>query len=281
MRKPTFQLMYESSFLGEVLASAFADRFSTEPAYKGALVLGDTCVGETTRRRMVLHARLAGRPPLNDQVLADVRDHYPDFSEMSLEVIRLRGFPSDSSATHREYFRSALTGSESTRLERDLLSCGSSHYVFTFVNRIFRGAWLEPPITLLNAHPGVLPFARGVGALEQIAATGNAEWFTEAVGATVHYIGNAIDAGPIVRCQRVANPFAFGSLSALRAFIFLLAFDMMGDIASGLISHPCVVPVGILSTQRTEYPCFRSADRTIELREKAAATFLRMKATQP
>lgn len=274
---PTFHLLYERSFLGSVLASVFHRRFDAHSGYCGALVLGESPPASAADEKQVLHGVYGGRKDLNADELMYARSRYRDFNDTSEQIVKQFGFPSQSDfEPHRaKYIGARLEEAHDVALA--LSERGTEHYVFCFADQIFRGVWLRPPITLLNGHPGVLPFGRGVGALEQIAATGDRAWFGLAAGVTVHFITAEIDAGPIVRSQRLREPYSFDSLQQLRAFVFVLLFELMADVAEALPRDGRSVPVGVSPEGRNQYPCFRRRDRTTELKERAATTFLSMK----
>jgi phosphoribosylglycinamide formyltransferase-1 len=278
MIENTFHIMYEPSFYSSFFASFFQARFGRCHQFSGALILAPSNGSDEVEQKRALHTQLNGLRMLSRDQIDSVRAAYPDFSELSLDMIRAYGFPALSSidVPRARFIESRLSDVPET-IVGDLTAKGPSHLVFTFVNQIFRGRWISSNLKLVNAHPGVLPFARGVGALEQIAAQGDRKWFSEAAGATIHYIDKSIDAGPIIRIQRFVNPFSFETLSQLRAVNFGIAFHLMADLASALCSYSGSLPSGVCSVDAERYPLFRRADRTRELAERAANNFLAMK----
>jgi len=274
----TFQIMYEPSFYSGFLASLFHARFGGCDRFLGALVLADPPGPDDVECARALHARLNGLHALDADGIDAVRDMYGDLSELALQMVRACGFPAlpGIGMPEARFIGASLSNLDEAVID-SLASRAPRHIVFTFINQIFRGKWIDANIRLVNAHPGVLPFARGVGALEQIAASGDRQWFANAAGATIHYIDASIDAGPIIRTERFVDPFSFDSLSHLRAVNFDAAFRLMADLAGALISYPDSLPAGVRSIEARRYPVFRRADRTPELAERAARNFLRMK----
>ena len=274
----TFQVMYEPSFLSSVLLSEFERRFRNEPAYLGPIILGNPTDADVFAAKQELHRKLDGKQMLNEADIASAKRFYSDFSAMSLAHIVQAGFPplAEDEANSIAWAAPSVMDERNATLIERIRERGARHYVFCFVDQIFRGTWLTEPIKLLNGHPGVLPYARGIGALEQIAATGDAQWFALAAGSSVHFINAFVDAGPIVRCQRLSAPFSFRSLAHLRAFNFSSMFKLMAEVASDLIRAHGVEPVGIPTIEARTYPCFLRRQRTEELRRTAEDRYLVM-----
>jgi len=270
--------MYEPSFYSGFLASLFHARFGACDRFLGALVLARAPEPDEVEAMRAVHARLNGLHALDDEGIDAACNVYGDFSELALQMVRDYGFPALAGIDLPKLrFIGANLADVDDAVIDSLAARAPRHFVFTFISQIFRGKWIDANIKLVNAHPGVLPFARGVGALEQIAASGDRRWFAKAAGATIHYIDASIDAGPIIRAERLEDPFSFDSLSHLRAVNFGVAFRLMADVADALISCPDSLPAGVRSIDARRYPLFRRADRTRELAERAARNFLHMK----
>ena len=89
---------------------------------------------------------------------------------------------------------------------------------------------------IYDAHSAVLPYARGMFAIEQVAATGDIDHFRNAAGATVHVVDEGIDTGPIVRRERLADPFGASSIWECKAQSFILGFDLLLEGAEAVTS---------------------------------------------
>lgn len=82
---------------------------------------------------------------------------------------------------------------------------------------------------IINAHSAVLPFARGMYAIEQIAALGIPKIMENAAGATIHYVDTGIDTGSIIRREKIGNIWMHKSIWAVKEESYLLAFQLLEE----------------------------------------------------
>lgn len=64
--------------------------------------------------------------------------------------------------------------------------------------RLLSGGFLSRFPATINIHPSLLPDFKGLGAVERALKSGVAE-----TGVTVHYVTEEVDAGPVIRQERV------------------------------------------------------------------------------
>ena len=271
--------MYEPSIYAAFFVSIFHAHFSRSPNFLGAIVVSippDVTVLEGKRS---LHKELGGIRKLDPRTFDRVRLLYPDLNETSILMIQAFGFPSvaDVGMPKTQFIGPDISPGAVTELIESFIRRSPQHFIFTFIDKIFRGDWIDPRLKLVNGHPGVLPFARGIGALEQLAALGDRDLFCQAAGATIHYIDDKVDAGPVIRCQRLLEPFSYESLSQLRAFNFKLVFDLLADVGGTLLIYPDSLPHGVRPENFDAFPLYLRSHRTLEVRTNAAIKFLAMK----
>jgi len=80
---------------------------------------------------------------------------------------------------------------------------------------------------IVNAHSAILPNAKGMHAIEQVAATCDLNSFIDSCGATLHYIDNGIDTGNIIKKEHLKNPLSYKDIWEVKAESYLLAFNML------------------------------------------------------
>jgi phosphoribosylglycinamide formyltransferase-1 len=158
------------------------------------------------------------------------------------------------------------------------LCAGRTLFVFVFLDQLLAPWWISTTDSrVVNAHSAVLPFARGMYAIEQLAAQQDPDKFAEAAGATVHYVDNTVDGGPIIRAERLIAPFEYRSIWELKAYALMLAFDLLISVAERLISDPQAVPVGLQVPSVSLGPCFRAAQFDTTARRLADVGYAAMK----
>ena len=119
-------------------------------------------------------------------------------------------------------------------------------FIFVFLDKILSPWWIKlAKGNIINAHSAVLPYARGMFAIENMAYQGDFEKFQQAAGASIHYIDEGIDTGRIIKAIRFKNPFAFESLSEVKAYSYKLAFDLLIQQAWEILENTQTQSVGI------------------------------------
>jgi phosphoribosylglycinamide formyltransferase-1 len=150
-----------------------------------ALRIGVLASGRGSNFRAIAEAVAAGRVPATVAVLLSDRAGAP-----ALEIARTHGVPArfvdPGEHPSREAFAKALIGAlEEHRVDLVCLAGYMRILTSTFV-RHFAGR-------LLNIHPSLLPAFPGLHAARQALAHG-----VKMSGATVHFVDDGVDTGPIV-----------------------------------------------------------------------------------
>ena len=152
--------------------------------------------------------------------------------------------------------------------------------IFVCATQILKPWWIElTQSQLFNCHSAVLPYARGMYAIENIAAQGDINQFKQAVGATVHYIDEGIDTGAIIRAQRVIDPFQFDSIWELKAYSYLLGFRLYIETAHEILADCETMSAGILPNPKLQGPNFSIKDFTPDKQRQAVTSYLLMKSS--
>src|SRR5579859_607244 len=116
--------------------------------------------------------------------------------------------------------------------ERATFSIANIPFVFVFLDQLLDPWWIElTDSRIINGHSAVLPYARGMFAIENVAISQNIEAFKKAAGATVHYIDTGIDTGPIIRAERLIDPLRFSSIWELKGRTFTSVFNLLIEVA--------------------------------------------------
>lgn len=274
----TFQVIIEPG-----LQSAFiCDRISALralPGFKGLLVAADAPSAQVVADERAFHRRFAGvRDP--SVLIPAAPASYGPVSGTTAALLRIAGAPTLSASLFPD---AEFLGSELARVSDEVLhgiaSHGSRHLVFLFADQILDSRWLDH-VNLVNAHPGVLPYARGVGALEQIAASGDQSHFLRAAGATLHHMTGRIDVGPIVASRTLSDPLSFGTLAEMRAANFLLLFDLLAATAAQHCTMGDAWPAGITCADAEAFPLYKRRMRTPELQQTAERAYQAFKIGQ-
>jgi phosphoribosylglycinamide formyltransferase-1 len=267
----TFQVIVETGLQSAFVCERLLQAVNCA-GFRGLLVAGSAPTEEITQAELAFHEGFGGHR-YGPHVDAALPPSYRPLSPTTAEMLVLEGVPSVSVSSFpgAEFLGAPLSGVPERTL-RGIRSHGSRHLVFAFVDQIFDSRWLQQ-VRLVNAHPGILPFARGVGALEQIAATGDCELFMRAAGATLHYVTEHVDAGPIIATRALHDPLSFRSMVELRAANFLLLFDLIAATAADHCHEIGPLPRGLVRADAKAYPLYKRNMRTAELQLAAEAAF--------
>jgi phosphoribosylglycinamide formyltransferase-1 len=244
MRQPFF-LMAEDTFHATYLVTRWLDAFSDSADFGGVVLREQP--GEWAAARADFHRRYEGKTDLDADGWRALADLYPGLTATERAMIGEFGIPGRGVANGSD---TVFLGRPNGPHAREWLArqCAAARpYLFIFIDRILAPWWIE--LTggrILNGHSAVLPHAKGIHSIEQIAAAGDAGLFADAAGATVHYIDNGVDTGPIVRAERFRDPFGFDSIWSCKAHAFMLTFDLLIDTARDLGRRPTTAPAGVV-----------------------------------
>ncbi|MCB0317407.1 MAG: hypothetical protein KDD56_01535 [Bdellovibrionales bacterium] len=206
--------------------------------------------------------------------------YYGTLSSSELAMLDLYGDPdyyiSPSSKVH--FIERNLNSDQALSQVRDIIDIRENEKVFilVFLDTILRESWIDfSKGNLVNAHSAVLPYARGMHAIEQVVANGKSDEIMKVSGATVHYIDSGVDTGPIIYAERILNPFQYKSIWHLKAACYMLSFKLLLKVANDLMSNPNTLPVGTIVASDILGPNYLKKDFSSDLQKTAENSFLK------
>jgi phosphoribosylglycinamide formyltransferase-1 len=273
-----FVLLTEDTFHASYLVARWQEEFGDEPACNGVLLRATKPTDEFLLDRKDFHLRFREQHTLDRPAWSRLERLYPGLDEADRAMVTAFGVPPGPPGRDWMEFLGCDVNGEVARewLAKQCVG-GRELFIFVFLDRILEPWWIELTHSrIVNSHSAVLPGARGMFAIEQIAATRDLERFRRSVGATAHYVDTGVDTGPIVLGERFAEPFSFTSIWDCKAHSFRLAFDLLIRLSRQLITRPATVPIGT-GQDRTFGTEFKRADFTPERRRQAEFGYLEMR----
>jgi phosphoribosylglycinamide formyltransferase 1 len=271
-------LLTEPDFYATYLVSAWLARASDDTGPGQVLIRDRLASPGLYGARWEFHRAHAGEHQLPGSAWQELGRLYPALGETEREMIRSIGVPGLPEPRGKIQFIGRDINSPTTRrwLEGQC-EPGRKPFFYISLERILAPWWIEISHgRIANAHSAVLPFARGTYAMEQIAAAGNADHFIRSAGATIHYVDDGVDTGPIIRAERLQDPFNFRTIWDCKAHSLLLAFDLLVGLATDMRARPGSIPVG-LAVHPGDAREYRRAGFTDGLRAAAETNYLAFK----
>jgi phosphoribosylglycinamide formyltransferase 1 len=206
-----FFLMTENSFHPTYLVSQWYTRFQRNPFFRGILIRDDKNDASQHSKEQ-FHQLHQNEKLLASDSLQEIQTLYGGLSKTEEAMIRLFGIPAlAQSSFQKSIFLGKTINSEKVKkwLQIECKNEGGI-CIFVFLDKILSPWWIElTEGNIINAHSAVLPYARGMFAVENMASRGDIEEFKRVAGASVHYVDEGVDTGPIIRAVRIKNPFEF------------------------------------------------------------------------
>jgi phosphoribosylglycinamide formyltransferase-1 len=176
----------------------------------------------------VIHEKLSQKKRLSEGDIKVLSAVYGDLSEAERALIGMMGVPKcHVFSLPADYVVSDLNSADMERVlrqESETVPLAAA----IFLDCILKPWWLEVfQRRIVNAHSAVLPHARGMFAIEQTSAKGDIDAFTQAVGASIHYIDNGVDTGPLIAGVPLDDPWQYESIAEIKAASYLLAFQLL------------------------------------------------------
>ncbi|MFH8342932.1 formyltransferase family protein [Streptomyces sp. AM6-12] len=275
----TCVLMSEGSFHATYLMSLWLEEFGAAPSFGGVFIRDDPGRAGLYRQRIAFHLAHAGKRDLTPSEWEKLRHLYEDLGETDEAMLRMYGVPSlpGDLPERLGFLGENLNAANVRSWAEDLCRREPTPYFFVFLDRLLAPWWIElAPGRIINGHSAVLPHARGMYASEQVAAERNMERFRLCVGATVHFVDNGVDTGPLIRAERLRDPFAFRTLWECKGASFWTAFDLLVGVARDVSLRSGTLPAG-LRVVAPDDRAFRSKDFDASRRLAAVAGYVSMK----
>jgi phosphoribosylglycinamide formyltransferase-1 len=272
-------LMTENNFHATYLVTKWLDTFEQDHI---SVVLRESELPEPLlRERAIFHRNHKGEHSLSPRAEREVTRLYSDFGPTEAAMIEAFGVPAHTvtDAPDTAYLGKKINAPSVREWLARECSGPVKPFFFIFLDRMLAPWWIElAESRIINSHSAVLPVARGAHAIEQIAADRDFDRFSAAVGATAHYIDNGVDSGPVVGGARFSDPFRFNSIWDCKAHQFMLAYDVLIEVADQLRKRPGTVPLGARIEVDDTYPDFKFAEFTAQRRRQAELGYLAMRA---
>ncbi|KAA2254630.1 hypothetical protein F0L68_29815 [Solihabitans fulvus] len=273
-------LMTENTFHASYLVTKWIDTFAGSPGNAGVVLREAPLSAELRRARAEFHRQHQGRRELTSQAWRDLEQLYPGLSETERAMVAAFGVPAHTVAEEPNTVFIGRKANDASVKEwlADQCSGPVKPFFFIFLDRMLAPWWIDlTGSRIINAHSAVLPIARGAHAIEQIAAAQDVKRFSASVGATAHYVDTGVDSGPIVAGARFNDPFQFDSIWDCKAHLFMLAFDVLANVAKQLTERPSISPLGIVPDLTGSCRDFKFAEFTEERRRQAELGYLAMR----
>ncbi|MFP1811594.1 formyltransferase family protein [Lonsdalea quercina] len=223
-----------------------------------------------------VHAELSRKSNLTDKDLNILRRAYNGLSLSEEYLAKIYGVPS-LHAMSSTFLIDTQNLSEDFLIEhQEEIKKYSPDGAIIFLDVILGRYWLDFfKNRIVNAHSAVLPFARGMYAIEQTAALGISNEMENAAGATIHYVDSGIDTGAIIKSEKIKNLWMKESIWAVKGESYLLAFRLLDDYLFG--ENKFTLTDAISGHGHKPGPLFMSKTFTPEKQKIAEQRFLEMK----
>jgi phosphoribosylglycinamide formyltransferase 1 len=274
-----FVLLTEDTFHASYLVARWQEEFGAEPACNGVLLRATVLTDELLLARKAFHAQFREHHTLDEPTWSRLEKLYPGLNEADRAMVAAFGVPPGPAGHDWMGFLGPNVNGQGARdwLTKQCVG-GRELFIFVFLDRILEPWWIELAHSrIVNAHSAVLPGARGMFAIEQIAASRDLERFCRSAGATAHYVDAGVDTGPIILGERFADPFDFTSIWDCKAHSFSLAFDILIRLSRQLVARPGIVPIGTNQDPAMVSTGFKRADFTLERRRQAEFGYAEMR----
>lgn len=242
-----FYLLTENTFESCYFISRFIEEFKQSRNFLGVLIVEDRPADSILQGRKLFHSEYAGQTEWSDDMEKRWLGLYQPLNESSRRMIRLYGVPAYAITHHADtiFLGSDVNGKFAKTSLKEL--CGDAiPWLVTYLPKILKPWWIDiTQSRVLNCHSAVLPYARGVYSIENVAALKDIEAFQQAAGITIHYIDEGVDTGPIIRAERLANPFRFHSIWELKAQLYMTGIEWYIQTVRDIAGPVGTIPAGI------------------------------------
>lgn len=274
-----FYVIVDDIFNNSYLLQKTFEKFSKNSEFLGVLFRSDNKA--LLNDKIQFHQRYKGQKELDNNVISQLQHLYGSLSNTEKNMIERYGIPELSKDLLNKsiYIGGNLNNKEFEHWVKNESETYPDLEIFISIDQILKPFWLKYA-TIINTHPAVLPYARGMCALEQTVAKGNVDIIKKTAGATVHFIDEGIDTGSIIIARRIINPFASNSLADLKGRCYILSFDLLVQTIEDRFSSCDNELAGIKSDISLRGPNYFKKDYTPELEIYASKVFEKMKNAQ-
>jgi len=274
-----FYLLVENTFESCYLTSRFIEQFKHSSHFLGVMVAEDKPVQGILHQRQLFHSEYGGQKDWNDAMEKAWLALYQPLNKASREMIQLYGVSKFAVTQHpNTIFLGDKINSSDARYCVDEICKETTPWLVTYLPKILHAWWIKITSSqILNCHSAVLPYARGMHSIENVAAQKNIEAFQQAAGITIHYIDAGIDTGSIIRAERVTDPFRFNSIWELKAHLYKTGVDWYIRAVRDILHSSDTAPVGITPSADLCGENYLRKDFTAAKQQQAEQGYLWMK----
>lgn len=274
-------LLTETTFHASYLVTLWKNNFDNKKQFTKILVREKRKASKVLDNRELFHTTYQHKKKLSEKEKALLQTLYSTISKTEEAMIDLYGIsPYSCTSLKQTHFLGENLNSVYVKnwLQRICRESKNPPFFFIFLDQILAPWWITSTKgKIINAHSAVLPYARGMYAIENIALTKNKELFQKCAGASVHYIDTGVDTGPIIQTQQLENVYIYDSLWDVKAASFMLAFRLLVDTANRLTQYPYILPSIQPTSSLVVGKNFKSKDFSEEVAKKANRAFMDMK----
>ena len=228
MNDKQFYLLTDTSIICSYLVSKWIKTFRNFLGFQGVLVKEKVPSENVLQARNAFHAQYSGQNQLSEEMYKTLTNLYPDPDQTEQAMIKGYGIApySTTGSDQTIFLGDNLNGAYAKEWLMEA-SRKSPPMIFVCATQILKSWWIEMTQSqLFNCHTAVLPYARGMYAIENIAILQDINQFRRAAGTTIHYVDSGVDTGAIIKAQRIIDPFQFDSIWDLKAYTYVMEFDL-------------------------------------------------------
>ncbi|WHI45916.1 formyltransferase family protein [Microbulbifer sp. JMSA004] len=181
-------------------------------------------------KRDLDHAHKRSNFSCKSSQIEAINKAYKGVSSAERELLKLYDIPQLHCLSGNHIIESQDLNSDNLRvkLEKDT----SDKRAGIFLDCILSPWWIDIfSGRVVNAHTAILPFAKGMHAIEQYILESSIEGVENTAGATIHYIDSGVDTGNIIKTKKLNRVWSHSSISHIKAESYLLAFKLLIEYA--------------------------------------------------
>jgi len=280
MTRRGFYLLTENTFESCYFVSRFITALGHSSRFLGVLIAEPPPPPDLLLEREQFHSRHHRVYDWNEKLDQMWSRLYQPLSPAGRRMIEAYGLPRypNSQHDHTIFLGSDINTASARHRMEDLLRIDNRRWLVTYLPRMIQPWLIELAHSqVLNCHSAVLPYARGLHAIENIAASRDIDAFRTAAGITIHYIDNGIDTGPIIRAERIVDPFRFDSLWDLKGHLYHTGVTWYIRTVRDIIESDDTVPAGIIPSAALKATTYYKTDFTPKKARQAETGYLWMK----
>lgn len=261
------------------IVSRFMEEFEECANFRGVLIAEKKPSESVLEGRKRFHAEYGGQKEWSDEMEQKWFGLYPPINESGQRMINFYGVPNFAVTHHPNtiFLGHNINSKFAKNCLKDVCK-DTMPWLLAYLPKILKPWWIEITRSrVLNCHSAVLPYARGVHSIENVAALKDIDTFRQAAGITVHYIDAGVDTGPIIRAERVADPFRFNSIWELKGHLYMTGIEWYIQTVKDLLGPADTIPAGIMHHPDLRGPNYMRKHFTAEKRRQAEEGYLWMK----